>query len=174
MDRGLIEEQIAYYAARAHEYDAWFFRQGSYANEEEFCSLWSSELASVESALRALQPYGDVLELACGTARIDPAPAPAVRSRRRVLRRGARPPGPAALPHRQGVLRARRARIQAARARLDCPSTRDERVLHLRSGLPPYPLVGCAPVACVPKMYAGPTDQQKRPVPRHQARRKQV
>ncbi|HKP62923.1 MAG TPA: methyltransferase domain-containing protein [Polyangiales bacterium] len=67
MDRALIEEQIAYYSARAEQYDAWFFRRGSYDHEEEFRARWSSELTRVESALRALQPYGDVLELACGT-----------------------------------------------------------------------------------------------------------
>jgi demethylmenaquinone methyltransferase/2-methoxy-6-polyprenyl-1,4-benzoquinol methylase len=67
MDRGLIEEQIAYYCARAPEYDEWFFRHGRYDRGEEFRNAWSSEIACVERALKALQPYGDVLELACGT-----------------------------------------------------------------------------------------------------------
>ncbi len=36
MDRRLIEEQIAYYRARAPEYDEWFFRQGRYDHGEAF------------------------------------------------------------------------------------------------------------------------------------------
>jgi hypothetical protein len=57
MDRALIEEPIAYYCARAPEYDEWFFRHGGYDRGEEFLAAWSGEIARVESALRALQPY---------------------------------------------------------------------------------------------------------------------
>jgi 2-polyprenyl-3-methyl-5-hydroxy-6-metoxy-1,4-benzoquinol methylase len=67
MVRELIDEQIAYYRARAHEYDEWFFRQGRYDRGEEFLRFWSAEIATVEKALQTLAPYGQVLELACGT-----------------------------------------------------------------------------------------------------------
>ena len=67
MIRELLDEQIAYYRARAEEYDEWFFRRGKYDRGEDFLRTWFSEIATVESALRALRPYGDVLELACGT-----------------------------------------------------------------------------------------------------------
>jgi 2-polyprenyl-3-methyl-5-hydroxy-6-metoxy-1,4-benzoquinol methylase len=67
MDRKLIDEQIAYYCARAPEYDEWFLRNGRYDRGEEFRKAWVSEIACVERALEALQPFGDVLELACGT-----------------------------------------------------------------------------------------------------------
>jgi demethylmenaquinone methyltransferase/2-methoxy-6-polyprenyl-1,4-benzoquinol methylase len=67
MIRELLDEQIAYYRARAEEYDEWFFRRGRYDRGEDFLRAWFLEVAAVESALRALRPYGDVLELACGT-----------------------------------------------------------------------------------------------------------
>jgi 2-polyprenyl-3-methyl-5-hydroxy-6-metoxy-1,4-benzoquinol methylase len=67
MERALIDEQIAYYCARAPEYEQWFFRHGPYDLGEEFRVAWSGEIACVESALQSLQPYGRVLELACGT-----------------------------------------------------------------------------------------------------------
>ena len=67
MVRQLLDEQIAYYRARAHEYDQWFFRQGRYDRGDEFLRAWSAEIETVEAALRGLHPYGRVLELACGT-----------------------------------------------------------------------------------------------------------
>jgi 2-polyprenyl-3-methyl-5-hydroxy-6-metoxy-1,4-benzoquinol methylase len=65
--RRLLDEQIAYYRARAHEYDEWFFRRGSYDRGADFLRAWTSEVETVENALRELQPHGQVLELACGT-----------------------------------------------------------------------------------------------------------
>jgi SAM-dependent methyltransferase len=64
---GILAEQIAYYRARASEYDEWFFRQGRYDRGEEHSRGWFGEVAEVEVALDAARPAGDVLELACGT-----------------------------------------------------------------------------------------------------------
>ena len=66
-DRRLLDEQIAYYRARAGEYDEWWFRQGRYDRGEEQRRAWFAEVAHVESALREAGPAGHVLELACGT-----------------------------------------------------------------------------------------------------------
>jgi 2-polyprenyl-3-methyl-5-hydroxy-6-metoxy-1,4-benzoquinol methylase len=66
-EQKLLDEQAAYYRARAGEYDEWFFRQGRYDRGEEFRAEWFREVAIVEAALRAADPRGDVLELACGT-----------------------------------------------------------------------------------------------------------
>jgi SAM-dependent methyltransferase len=63
----LIGEQIAYYRARAREYDEWFLRQGRYDHGPEHKRLWFAEVEQVQEALRAAAPYGRVLELACGT-----------------------------------------------------------------------------------------------------------
>jgi demethylmenaquinone methyltransferase/2-methoxy-6-polyprenyl-1,4-benzoquinol methylase len=67
MTRQLLDEQIAYYRARAHEYDEWFFRRGRYDRGEEFRRAWTKEIETVEAALAELRPFGRVLELACGT-----------------------------------------------------------------------------------------------------------
>jgi 2-polyprenyl-3-methyl-5-hydroxy-6-metoxy-1,4-benzoquinol methylase len=67
MVRQVLDEQIAYYRARAPEYDEWFFRQGRYDRGDEFLRAWTLEIETVEEALRGLRPYGRVLELACGT-----------------------------------------------------------------------------------------------------------
>lgn len=66
-DRALLDEQIAYYRARAPEYEDWFFRRGRYDLGEAHRRAWNAELAIVEEALRAAGPSGRVLELACGT-----------------------------------------------------------------------------------------------------------
>lgn len=65
--QGILDEQIAYYRARAPEYDEWFFREGRYDLGEEHRRLWFAEVAEVEAALAAARPAGQVLELACGT-----------------------------------------------------------------------------------------------------------
>lgn len=67
MEERLLAEQIAYYRARASEYDEWFLRQGRYDRGEEHRRLWFEEVAAVEAALADAAPSGDVLELACGT-----------------------------------------------------------------------------------------------------------
>ena len=67
MSRDLLEEQIAYYRARAGEYDDWWLRRGRYDRGAEFNQRWFSEAELVRTALREFQPSGRVLELACGT-----------------------------------------------------------------------------------------------------------
>jgi demethylmenaquinone methyltransferase/2-methoxy-6-polyprenyl-1,4-benzoquinol methylase len=65
----LVAAQIAYYRARAEEYDRMLARERRYdidgldptAEDED-----TRELAMVETALREFNPTGDVLELACG------------------------------------------------------------------------------------------------------------
>jgi len=66
-DDRLLGEQLAYYRARAGEYDEWFFRQGRYDRGDAHRRLWFEEVAAVEGALEAAGPAGHVLELACGT-----------------------------------------------------------------------------------------------------------
>jgi demethylmenaquinone methyltransferase/2-methoxy-6-polyprenyl-1,4-benzoquinol methylase len=66
-DRRIIEEQKAYYQARAGEYDEWFLRQGRYDRGPAHHDEWFGEVAVVEAALRDARPSGAILELACGT-----------------------------------------------------------------------------------------------------------
>jgi demethylmenaquinone methyltransferase/2-methoxy-6-polyprenyl-1,4-benzoquinol methylase len=66
-DRDLLNEQVAYYRARAPEYDEWFFRQGRYDRGERHRAEWFEEVSGIEAALRSFLPDGDILELACGT-----------------------------------------------------------------------------------------------------------
>jgi 2-polyprenyl-3-methyl-5-hydroxy-6-metoxy-1,4-benzoquinol methylase len=61
------DRQIAYYRARASEYDEWFLRQGRYDRGPEFRQRWFREVEEVATALAPLVPGADVLELACGT-----------------------------------------------------------------------------------------------------------
>jgi 2-polyprenyl-3-methyl-5-hydroxy-6-metoxy-1,4-benzoquinol methylase len=63
----LIESQVAYYRARAGEYDQWFLRQGRYDRGPEHRTKWLHELAIVEAALRTEVRNAEVLEVACGT-----------------------------------------------------------------------------------------------------------
>jgi SAM-dependent methyltransferase len=57
IDHDILEEQIAYYRARAAEYDATFPSEGEFAVFAE----------RTRAALRAFEPRGHVLELAAGT-----------------------------------------------------------------------------------------------------------
>jgi 2-polyprenyl-3-methyl-5-hydroxy-6-metoxy-1,4-benzoquinol methylase len=66
-DRKLLDEQIAYYRARAQEYDEWFLRQGRYDRGPEHREEWLREIAEIETVLRSTVHDADVLELACGT-----------------------------------------------------------------------------------------------------------
>ena len=63
----LLKEQAAYYRARATEYDEWFLRRGRYDRGPEWNQQWFAEVEALKHALRAFQPGGSVLELACGT-----------------------------------------------------------------------------------------------------------
>jgi demethylmenaquinone methyltransferase/2-methoxy-6-polyprenyl-1,4-benzoquinol methylase len=67
MDDGLLDEQRAFYRARAPEYDAWWQRRGRYDRGPEEAAEWDRQVAVVDEALRAFNPTGDVLELAGGT-----------------------------------------------------------------------------------------------------------
>jgi len=66
-DGAILDEQKAYYRARAHEYDEWFLRQGRYDRGPEHRDQWLAEAAEIEVQLRSAVRGGDVLELACGT-----------------------------------------------------------------------------------------------------------
>lgn len=63
----LLEQQKAYYSARAGEYDEWFLRRGRYDHGPELNAQWFAEVDAVRRALADFHPTGDVLELACGT-----------------------------------------------------------------------------------------------------------
>ena len=60
-------EQVAYYRARAPEYDQWWNRQGDYDLGEEFNRVWRAEVAGLDAALERFAPAGQVLEVAAGT-----------------------------------------------------------------------------------------------------------
>ncbi len=63
----LLDEQRAYYRARAREYDRWWMREGRYDHGLDANARWFAEVAALERALEDFGPTGDVLELACGT-----------------------------------------------------------------------------------------------------------
>jgi demethylmenaquinone methyltransferase/2-methoxy-6-polyprenyl-1,4-benzoquinol methylase len=66
-DDALLEEQRAFYRARASEYDEWWLRQGRYDRGDNEAREWREQVAVVEAALAAFGATGDVLELAGGT-----------------------------------------------------------------------------------------------------------
>jgi SAM-dependent methyltransferase len=63
----LLAEQRLYYAARAHEYDDWWFRRGRYSFEPGEQARWDEDVAELEAAVADFRPAGAVLELAAGT-----------------------------------------------------------------------------------------------------------
>ena len=63
----ILDEQMAYYRARAAEYDEWFYRRGRYDRSPETNARWFVELEEVFAAIDALSLSGDLLELAPGT-----------------------------------------------------------------------------------------------------------
>lgn len=63
----LLEEQRAYYSARAPEYDEWWLQLGRYDRGPDFKRRWENEKRQLLNALRAFGPSGRVLEIACGT-----------------------------------------------------------------------------------------------------------
>lgn len=67
MNDSTLDQQLAYYRARASEYDEWFFRQGRYDRGPEHRAQWLSEAAIIETALHPIVRQKEVLELACGT-----------------------------------------------------------------------------------------------------------
>ena len=69
-DTDLLHQQIAYYRARASEYDEWFYRLGRYDHGEAHTHHWFAEAAEVRHALHTIGEELDVrqaLEFACGT-----------------------------------------------------------------------------------------------------------
>jgi SAM-dependent methyltransferase len=66
-DGPVLAEQLAYYRARAPEYDKWFRREGLYDWGQEQNAKWRGELEEVQDALDRFAPAGEVLELAYGT-----------------------------------------------------------------------------------------------------------
>ena len=66
-DQQVLADQIAYYRARAGEYDEWFLRLGRYDHGAEQRAEWFREVQTLEEAVRSTVAGGDVLELACGT-----------------------------------------------------------------------------------------------------------
>jgi 2-polyprenyl-3-methyl-5-hydroxy-6-metoxy-1,4-benzoquinol methylase len=66
-DETILQEQIAYYRARAAEYDEWFLRTGRYDRGVDHRAAWQAEVAAVEQSLHEHVSGGEVLELACGT-----------------------------------------------------------------------------------------------------------
>lgn len=66
-DRSLLEQQLAYYRARAPEYEDWFFRRGRYDRGPQANADWRAEVGLLRAALARFRPEGEVLELACGT-----------------------------------------------------------------------------------------------------------
>ena len=64
----LLAGQLAYYRARAGEYDRWYRREGRYDRGPAATSAWLAELAEVEAGLAAVPVDGlRALELAPGT-----------------------------------------------------------------------------------------------------------
>jgi SAM-dependent methyltransferase len=63
----VLAEQKRYYAARAPEYDDWWYRRGRYTRDSEHERRWLLDVAELEAHLRVFAPLGDVLELAAGT-----------------------------------------------------------------------------------------------------------
>lgn len=67
MDSAVLQDQIAYYRARAGEYDEWFYRKGRYDRGADINQLWFDEAASLMREVQALGKVENTLELACGT-----------------------------------------------------------------------------------------------------------
>ena len=63
----LLAEQVAYYRARASEYDDWWERRGGYDLGEEATRAWQVDAALLRDALNGFALRGQVLELAAGT-----------------------------------------------------------------------------------------------------------
>jgi len=63
-----LEEQKRYYAARAPEYDDWWYRRGRYAFGPDEQENWDADVAEGEAALESFaSESGTILELAAGT-----------------------------------------------------------------------------------------------------------
>ncbi len=63
----IIQDQIAYYRARAAEYDEWFYRQNRYDHGPQINQLWFDDVEQLVEAFQRLEPVDEALELAAGT-----------------------------------------------------------------------------------------------------------
>ena len=96
-------EMVAYYEARAGEYDDWYLRRGRYTRGPIHDAAWNAELDAAGRWLDALPIRGEIVELAAGTGwwspllaskgelwLYDAAEAPLERARERLLAHGLR------------------------------------------------------------------------------------
>ena len=60
-------EMLAYYEARAPEYDDWYLRRGRYARGPIHDAAWNAELDAAGRWLDGLPIQGEIVELAAGT-----------------------------------------------------------------------------------------------------------
>ena len=60
-------EMLAYYEARAPEYDDWYLRRGRYARGPIHDAAWDAELDAAGRWLDGLPIHGEIVELAAGT-----------------------------------------------------------------------------------------------------------
>jgi demethylmenaquinone methyltransferase/2-methoxy-6-polyprenyl-1,4-benzoquinol methylase len=63
----ILSEQLAYYRARAAEYDEWWYRTGRYDRGEDHHSRWIKDIAELKSTVDNFSPCGRILEIAGGT-----------------------------------------------------------------------------------------------------------
>jgi demethylmenaquinone methyltransferase/2-methoxy-6-polyprenyl-1,4-benzoquinol methylase len=96
-------EMLAYYEARALEYDDWYLRRGRYARGPIHDAAWNAELDAAGRWLDGLPIRGEIVELAAGTgwwspllaskgeiSLYDAATAPLERARERLVAHGLR------------------------------------------------------------------------------------
>ena len=94
---------VAYYEARAPEYDDWYLRRGRYERGPIHDAAWNAELDAAGRWLDALPIRGEIVELAAGHRLVvaaarrkgelslyDAAPAPLDRARERLVAHGLR------------------------------------------------------------------------------------
>ncbi|HEY7132818.1 MAG TPA: class I SAM-dependent methyltransferase [Candidatus Limnocylindrales bacterium] len=99
----MADEMVAYYEARAPEYDDWYLRRGRYEHGPIHDAAWNAELDAAGRWLDGLSMGGRIVELATGTGWwspllagkgelwcFDAAPAPLERARQRLLAHGLR------------------------------------------------------------------------------------
>ncbi len=67
MSSDILNEQIAYYRARAQEYDETIYQIGPSASGEQTADEQATNLDQARVRLEALEPVQHALELACGT-----------------------------------------------------------------------------------------------------------
>jgi len=99
----LDREMVAYYEARAGEYDDWYLRRGRYAHGPIHDAAWDAELDAAGRWLDELPLRGEIVELAAGTgwwspllaskgetSLYDASDAPLARARDRLVAHGLR------------------------------------------------------------------------------------